>query len=120
MKIGAVEIHWHPGTSTLRESVLEHMKADPEVRMLAAKMTRSEVKNYLAALAEQAEYPFDSPAGFLRAIRVNLTNFGSAANLDRDGDDPYDQDADAPFNVFEHVVIRDEATGEILGEVVDK
>jgi hypothetical protein len=96
MKIGPVEIHWHRGTSTLRESVLEHMKADPEVRMIAAKMTRSEVKNYLAALAEQAEYPFDSPAGFLRAIRLNLTNFGSTTNLDGDGDDPYDQD-DAPF-----------------------
>jgi hypothetical protein len=128
MKIGPVEIHWHPGTSTLRESVLEHMKTDPEVRMLAAKMTRSEVKNYLAALAEQAEYPFDSPAGFLRAIRVNLTNFGSTANLGRDGDDPCDQDTDAPFNIFDKITLHDTSgepeaclhTGETLAEGPDE
>jgi hypothetical protein len=119
MKIGPIEIMWHPGTTTtLREAVLEHMKTDPEVGMIAAKMARSEVKNYLAALAERAEYPFDSPAGFLRAIRVNLTHFGTSANLN--DDEPYDQDADAPFNVIDKITLRDEATGEILGEVVDK
>jgi hypothetical protein len=120
MKIGALEVNWHRGSSTLRETVLQHMKDDPEVRMIAAKMARSEVKNYLAALAEQAEYAFDSPAGFLRGIRVNLTHFGSVTNLNLGEDEAYDQDADSPFNLLDHIVVRDEATGEILGEVVDK
>jgi len=37
-------------------------------REVIAKMARSEVKNYLADLAEQAEVPFDDPVSFLRNI----------------------------------------------------
>jgi hypothetical protein len=39
-------------------------------RALVAKIARSEVKNYLAELAEQAEIAFEGPAPFLSHIRT--------------------------------------------------
>jgi hypothetical protein len=114
MKIGTIEINWHRGsTTTLREAVLEQMKTDPEVRVIAAKMARSEVKNYLAALAEEADYAFDSPAGFLRAIRVNISTTNLPA---RDEDEPYDQEMDAPFNVIDTITVVDKITGKVLAD----
>jgi hypothetical protein len=70
MKLGALEIYWHPGTSTLRETVLRHLRDDPQVRVIAARMARSEVKNYLANLAELCEMPFTSPEGLIQALRT--------------------------------------------------
>lgn len=70
MKLGALEIYWHPGTSTLRETVLRHLRDDPQVRSIAARMARSEVKNYLALLAEAAEVPFHSSVEFIRDLNA--------------------------------------------------
>lgn len=69
MKIGALEIHWHPGTSTLRTTVLQHLRDDPQVQIIAARMARAEVKNYLAELCEQAEVPFTGPVEFVRDLK---------------------------------------------------
>lgn len=68
MKIGALEIYWHPGISTLGTAVRDHMRDDPNIRQIAASMARSEVKNYLAQLAEDAELPFRSPVGFIQDL----------------------------------------------------
>jgi hypothetical protein len=77
MKVGALEIYWHPGTSTLRETVLQYLRDDPQVRDITARMARSEVKNYLAELAEDAEIPFGNPAGFLRGLRLRVTHWST-------------------------------------------
>jgi hypothetical protein len=70
MKLGALEIYWHPGVSTLRETVLMHLRDDPTARSITARMARSEVKNYLAELAELCEMPFTSPEGLIQALRT--------------------------------------------------
>jgi len=53
-------------------AVENHVKTDPHVRELIAKMARSEVKSYLQDLAEEAEMPFPSAAGFLSGIAKEL------------------------------------------------
>lgn len=73
MKIGAFEMYWHPGKSTLRDMTIWHLRNDPEVKKIAAQMARSEVKNYLAEIAERAELPFSGPVQFIRDLK-EITN----------------------------------------------
>jgi hypothetical protein len=80
MKVGALEINWHPGTSTLRSTVLQHMRDDPQVRIIAAQMARSEVKNYLAQIAEAAELPFRSSVEFIQEINRGVGLNASSAD----------------------------------------
>lgn len=69
MKIGALEIYWHPGGSSIHKAITSMVKTYPPFHSLVAKMARSEVKNYIAELAEQAERPFNDPAQFLRDLK---------------------------------------------------
>jgi hypothetical protein len=79
MRLGILEIHRlrrHPvsGRRDLPWGILQQ-GLSPVTQAVIAKCARSEVKNYLAALAEQAEMPFGDPGGFLAALRdlVQLT-----------------------------------------------
>lgn len=72
MKIGALEIYWHPGASTIGATVREHMRDDPKISQIAASMARSEVKNYLAQIAEAAELPFRSSVEFIQEINKGV------------------------------------------------
>jgi hypothetical protein len=100
MKIGPVELYWNPGPCTVAAEVRDYLADAPEVQRAVARMARSEVKSYLAGLAEEAEVPFLSPAAFLRGVRAVMAETASA-NLQRDPDDPYDPAGDAPFSVRE-------------------
>ena len=71
----------------LERVVLDHLRADPEVRAVVAKMARSEVKGYLADLAEQAEMPFVNAAGFLRGVRAATAGIATTNLAD---DEPAD------------------------------
>lgn len=57
-----------------------HLRTDTHLvdpsggRALIAKMARSEVKNYLAELAEQAGVPFTSPVGFITMSHDQFLN----------------------------------------------
>jgi hypothetical protein len=68
MKIGPFEFYWNPGPDTVTARVRGYLASAPEVQRAIARMARSEVKNYLAELAEQAEVPFAGPAAFVRGI----------------------------------------------------
>jgi hypothetical protein len=116
MKIGPIELYYNPGTTT---TILDHLRADPEVRALIAKMARAEVKNYLAELAEAANLPFSSAAGFLTGLKVYITDFGSTTNLAAPADEPCQCTCagcsgctvtvpadDSPFNVFDKVTLH--------------
>jgi hypothetical protein len=87
MKIGPVEFHWHPGKSTYAATVEKYLKSQ-HVREGVARMARSEVKSYLAEIAEEAEIPFASPVDFLRVLRQFAAptppGAGMAAALSRD------------------------------------
>lgn len=72
MKAGPFEFHWHPGPGTVAAEVRDYLAGAPEVQRAVARMARSEVKNYLAELAEEADVPFGSPSGFLGAVRAML------------------------------------------------
>lgn len=82
MKIGALEIHWHPGTSTLRDTTRQHLRDDPAVRQIVASMARSEVKNYLAQIAEAAELPFRSSVEFIQHLNRKVVPNASDTNPD--------------------------------------
>ena len=69
MRFKSVDIIYNSATA-LRDKALEMLSTDPTIRQLIAKMARSEVKNYLAELAEEAELPFGNPASFLRNVGV--------------------------------------------------
>jgi hypothetical protein len=76
--LGIFEVHRlrrHP-VSDKRELPWDVLQQDlsPSALAVVAKMARSEVKNYMAELAEDAGVPFGSPAVFLRLIQ------GAAAN----------------------------------------
>lgn len=67
-------------------------------RIRVGRIARGEVKNYLAELAEETEMPFGSPAAFLQGLRTMLAET-STTNLQRDPEDPYDPEANAPYTV---------------------
>jgi hypothetical protein len=77
-----------------------------EGRELVARMARSEVKSFLAAIAEEAGMPFTGPEEFLRtAYRVQgIPTTGTG--LQDDG--TYDASADSPFRVFDHIKLHPE------------
>jgi hypothetical protein len=60
----------------------------PAARAAVAKVARSEVKNYLAELAELCEMPFVSPEGFVQALRTSafITVHGPAEDESRRAD----------------------------------
>lgn len=59
------------GGRSLKVEVGRVIKHDPQVRALLATMARSEVKNYLADLAEQTGRPFGSAEAFLTSVHVD-------------------------------------------------
>lgn len=73
------------GGRSLKVEVGRVVKHDPEVRGLVAAMARSEVKNYLADLAEQAGVPFSSAEGFI--THVTVASKMAAAGTGRPGRD---------------------------------
>jgi hypothetical protein len=73
VKFLAWEIHHlrrHPvsGDRELPWDILQRDLA-PNTRAIVAKAARSEVKNYIAYLAEQAQMPYTGPEGFIEALR---------------------------------------------------
>ena len=68
MKLGPVEVFFR--RRPVVEAAARNYLLGPEVSALIAKMARSEVKNYLAELAEKAEMPFHGADGFLRDIQL--------------------------------------------------
>jgi hypothetical protein len=85
---------------TATEQHAANFLATPDVKGTVARMARSEVKNYLAELAEEAEIPFANPAGFLRAVQLHAGHWTSTGDGLQD-DGSYDASADAPFNVID-------------------
>jgi hypothetical protein len=87
---------------------LSEFLALPPGRALVARTARSEVKDYLAELAEEADMPFPGPMGFLANVKLNLGLIAST-NLKREPEDPYDPAEDSPFAVIdpESIVITE-------------
>jgi hypothetical protein len=108
MKIGSLHLAWLPARQVIEQETRDYL-AGPEVQRAVARMARSEVKNYMAELAEQAEVPFPSPAGFLRALRLDMTRFGSTTGLGGGEDD--DMEADAPFTLGATTLPNGHTTG---------
>ena len=79
MKLGPLHVTWQTSQKQRdgQAAVLSYLASHPEARAITAKMARSEVKNYLADLCEQAEIPFGDPAQFLRNI-WNLYLYGKS------------------------------------------
>jgi hypothetical protein len=78
----------------------ETLMTSPAYRTVITRMARSEVKNYLAQLAEQADMPFGDPAVFLRSLRT-MADGAASTNLRRDPDDAYDPAGDVPWTLGE-------------------
>jgi hypothetical protein len=83
----------------IRERLGEFL-GQPHGRALVGKVARSEVKDYLAELAEEADMPFPGPMGFLANVKLNLGLIAST-NLKREPGDPYEPDEDSPFAVID-------------------
>lgn len=73
MRLGNLHVTWLSARQTeiLRLEVREYLR-DAEVKQSIARLARSEAKNYLAELAENAEMPFSSPEAFLSLVRTKL------------------------------------------------
>lgn len=72
MKLGSVTItRKQKVKKTIERQVDEHLVSQ-DVREIIARMARSEVKNYLAQLAEENDLPFSDPAAFLAQVRTRL------------------------------------------------
>lgn len=60
----------------IRRGTMERFLAtDRRAREVVARMARSEVKNYLAEVAEEAGVPFGSPAQFIRHTITHAAAF---------------------------------------------
>lgn len=76
MRIGSFEIKRQRRVKkTVKELATEYL-ASQEAREIVARMARSEVKNYLAELAEGAEMPFGDGASFLAYVRGCVVTAG--------------------------------------------
>jgi hypothetical protein len=53
-------------------AAINYVRTNPDIRVIIARMARSEVKNYLAAIAEDAGMAFGAPGRFLQEIRDEL------------------------------------------------
>lgn len=71
MKFGPIEVLFNPGEATVEVATRNYLRS-PMGRMHIARMARSEVKNYLAELAEKAEMPFNSPSEFIKALERDI------------------------------------------------
>jgi hypothetical protein len=104
MKIGSIYITRRKTAKEIHESqLIKNWLRSVEGRELVSRMARSEVKNYLAEIAEEAEMPFVSAATWLRGIQLQI---GVLTNL-RDDDDNMPEN-DAPFSVFDVIEIRED------------
>lgn len=70
MKIGPVHVTWQ---TSRQERILAHqirrfLAVDETGRQVVARMARSEVKNALAEIAEEAGVPFGDPAEFVKQV----------------------------------------------------
>lgn len=79
MRIGALHITWRTSQKSRddRLAALTYLATTESARAIVAKMARSEVKNYMAELAEAAEVPFDDPVSCLRNV-WNLYQYGKS------------------------------------------
>jgi hypothetical protein len=88
MKIGALHITWSTSDRDRQvRRIARNYMVGPDGREIVARMARSEVKNYLADLAELAELPFVSPQVFLKVVRAVLLEEDRAP-------DPADEEAE--------------------------
>jgi hypothetical protein len=115
VRIGSLHINWltPAGKRTIAVEVVDAIATHPAPSAVIAKMARSEVKNYLAQLAEEAEMPFGNPAGFLRTVRIEVFKLVTTGHGTDDPDEPYD----APFNVIDKANIYPCATPGCQGLV---
>jgi hypothetical protein len=68
MKIGNLHMTWLTSQAARNQEdvVIRFLRDHPAGHAVIARMARSEVKNYLAELAEAAEVPFGDPVQFIR------------------------------------------------------
>lgn len=59
MRVGPLHLTWR--TQPQKQELIAYLRGDMDVRELVARLARSEVKNYLAEIAERDEVPFVSP-----------------------------------------------------------
>jgi hypothetical protein len=101
MKIGPLHVTWLTArrAALLKIEIYDELRS-PEARSSIARVARGEVKNYLADLAEGADMPFPSAAGFLRRLKTMIgeTSATNYAESDDESDEPAD---DYPFSVIE-------------------
>lgn len=112
MRIGNLHLTWV--TTRQQQLIREEIKRlmqDRDTREMVGRIIRGEAKNYLAELAEEAEMPFPSPAGFLRALQAMLRETASAGLHV----DPEDLDEALKDDTPCTVTLTDAATGEPLG-----
>lgn len=78
MRIGNLHITW---LSSRQQQILQAEVRDelrlPEVKNSIARLARSEVKNYLAELAEKNEMPFGDAGSFLAYVRAAVATAGA-------------------------------------------
>jgi hypothetical protein len=96
MRIGAVEIYWSRTGPTFRELIKIYLQEDA-IRELFARLARSEVKNYLAELAEQNELPLHGPATFIRNVNAMMPGVASCGYR-HEGQDG----GDCPYHAPQH------------------
>lgn len=73
MRIGNLYVTWRTSRKALdlEVHVLNYLGNHPKAREVTARMARSEVKSYLAELAEEAEVPFGDVAQFIRRFHTH-------------------------------------------------
>jgi hypothetical protein len=79
MRIGNLHLTWvtDKKLQAINEAIIGFLTDHPAAREAVARMARSEVKNYLAEVAEQAQVPFDDPVSCLRNV-WNLYQYGKS------------------------------------------
>jgi len=65
VKFGPIEVFFNPGEATVDAAARSYLRSQ-EVSESVARMARSEVKNYLAELAEEIGEPYHGAAEFLK------------------------------------------------------
>lgn len=70
MKIGPLHLAWRTSQQSrdAEAALLDYLATDEHPRAIVARMARSEVKNYLAEVAEAAEVPYFGATGFVRDV----------------------------------------------------
>lgn len=72
MRIGSLHLTWLPGEKNPIDAQVRTYFGSIQGQQIMSRMARSEVKNYLAEICEQAEISFASPAQFIAVVKEAL------------------------------------------------